>query len=445
MNKIYSLCIVIFLLHLAGCSKNGSNPDDGTVNTVNPASSSVIYEANPKLFSTNGALDAIADRLDNISELGADILWLMPVYEQGVLNAIGSPYCIKDYRKVNPDYGTADDLKNLVARAHDMGLRVILDWVANHTSWDNAWISEHKDWYTQDAGGNIISPEGMGWPDVADLNYSSQELRSEMIASMKYWIEETGIDGFRCDYAEGVPLDFWKTAIAELRAVKPDIIMLAEGGDSDLYTAGFDLLYGWSFASELDRLFSGSATPASLYSVHTEEYSGIPEGKMRMRYSTNHDLASAESPLQCYGGKEGAMAAFAISVMLPGIPMVYSSQEIGYSEALSFFDYNIMDWDSEPEYQSEYRDLLKVYKNTASLRSGNLKTYDTGNDAVSFCYQTSDGGVLFVIVNITGDDLTVKTPMERAGDGMSDAFTGEPVTLPSVLDLAPYQYMILKK
>ena len=423
---------------------NETNDKGPTPPAGSAANTSVIYEANPKLFAQSDALNAIEGRLDDILDLGADILWLMPIYEQGSLNAIGSPYCVRDYEAVNPEYGTLEDLKSLVSAAHDKGMRVILDWVANHTSWDNDWITDHKEWYTQDAGGNIISPEGMGWNDVADLNFDNRELRQAMTDAMVYWVREADIDGFRCDYAEGVPLDFWKEAITALRSEKSDLLMLAEGGESDLYSAGFDLVYGWSFASELEQLFQGKTTAQELYDTHLNEYKGIPDGKWRMRYSTNHDLASTASPITSYGGRDAALAAFVIASMLPGVPMVYSSQEIAYSSALSFFNYNILDWNSEPEYRAAYRDILAAYKATAELRGGTLKSYSM-TDAMSFCYQSADGGILLVVVSLSDEPKSVKTPMERVGDTLTNLIDGSTVTLGSVMDLDPYEYLILKK
>ena len=442
-RNLLFILVEVSLLHLCGCS-NETSDKEPTLPTGSAANTSVIYEANPKLFARNDALNAIEGRLDDILDLGADILWLMPIYEQGSLNAIGSPYCVRDYRAVNPEYGTLEDLRSLVATAHGKGMKVILDWVANHTSWDNDWITEHKEWYTQDAGGNIISPSGMGWNDVADLNFDNRELRQAMTEAMVYWVQEADIDGFRCDYAAGVPLDFWKEAITTLRNKKSDLLMLAEGGEAELYTAGFDLVYGWGFASDLEQLFQGRMTADELYATHQEEYKGVPDGKWRMRYSTNHDLAATASPITTYGGEDAALAAFVIASMLPGVPMVYSSQEIAYPNALSFFNYNLMEWDSEPEYRAAYRKILAAYKETAQLRSGTLKSYSM-TDAMSFCYQSADGGILLVIVSLSDEAKSVKTPMERVGDTLTDLIGGSTVTLGSVLDLEPYEYLILKK
>lgn len=433
------------LLHLfVGCSNDsGGGTDNPEPLPTEVGNEIVIYEANPKVFARTNALNAISARLDEIQGLGVNVLWLMPVYEQGVKNSVGSPYCVKDYKKLNTDYGTLDDLKSLVRKAHGKGMRVILDWVANHTAWDNAWI-QNKAWYTQDADGNIISPQGMGWADVADLNYSNTDMRAAMIEAMKYWVQTADVDGYRCDYAEGVPDDFWKQAIKDLKVIKgDDLLMLAEGGKAALYADGFDMVYGWSFTPKLQDVFAGKATLSALYEVHKQEYQSVPAGKQRLRYTTNHDLASELSPLVAYKNERGAMAAFVLASMLDGAPLIYSSQEIGYPQSFSFFGYQLMDWNAKPAYLNEYKQWMKVYKASAPLRGGALKTYETGK--VASLYHTAGDKGLFVVVNTSNEAQTMKIPIERTGDRVKNLLTNEVTTLPAALTLEAYQYYIWEK
>lgn len=443
IKKTLSLLTIISLslLHSSGCSNAGENEDIRHEQTA-AGIQFVIYEANPKVFATSGALSAITARLDEIKALGTDILWLMPVYEQGELKSVGSPYCVKDYRKINPEYGTDADLKELVETAHSKGMKVILDWVANHTAWDNGWI-QNKDWYTQDAGGNIISPEGTNWNDVADLNYSNTEMRQAMKDAMKYWISEFDIDGYRCDYAEGVPGDFWTDACAELRKIKgEELVMLGEGSLSSLYEYGFDIVYSWNFSDWVKELFDGKSTMSGLLANHNSDIAGVPEGACRMRYITNHDQASETSPVIKFKNADGALAAFVITSMMSDCIMIYSSQEIGYDKSLSFFTYHVMDWDGNPEYLGKYKKYMEIYKSSSEARRGSMKVYETGDMASIFHENGSEK--LLTAVNTKSTAIQAKMPMELSGSTMTNVLTGQQEKIPVTLDLQPYQYIIWK-
>ncbi len=439
--KTLLLFIMVSTPALAGCS-SGDHPDPLPPRVDETANEWVIYEVYPGLFEHRNAFNAIADRLDDIADLGVNVIWLMPIYEQGVENAFGSPYSVKDYKKVNADYGTLEELKSLVAKARSKNMKVILDWVANHTSWDNAWI-QNKEWYTRDASGNIVSPPGMNWADVADLDFSSREMRNAMLDAMKYWVTEVGVDGYRCDYAEGVPGDFWEEAISALKAIKKEeLVMLAEGGDVNLLSHGFDILYGWDFAYKLKDLYAGKITLNNLYDTHHREYQGVGEGQQRMRYSTNHDMASEESPIQSFKGEQGALSAFVMAVTMGGSPMIYSSQEIGYDQPLSFFRQNTVDWNSNPSYTSAYKKIMDIYTSSDALRKGTLRTFNTG-DVASFLRASQDEELL-IMVNPTSDAKEAKVPIEFAREDAIDLINNTSVTLPAAITLDPYQYTIWK-
>jgi len=441
---------VIFISILAALSLSAvscgndikpEGPDTGKEDLVlAPGNSMVIYEANPKVFASSDALKAIEGRLDEIQDLGVNVIWLMPIQQQGSKNAVGSPYCSRDFKSVNSSYGTLESLKSLVSKAHSMDMKVILDWIANHSSWDNNWITEHPDWYTKDANGNIISPAGMGWNDVADLNFNNKEMRAAMIDAMTYWVKEADIDGFRCDYADGVPADFWKEALDAVKTIDQDAVLLAEASDEKLLDCGFQMLYGWDFQSKLVDVFAGKRTVEKLYESHKGEYKNLDEGKDRLRFSTNHDKAMNEaSPITMYKGERGAMAAFVIAAYMGGIPLIYSSQEIGYAKTLSFFNNTILDWNSNPSYTEEYQKVMRAYTESVEARGGEMTLYNTGN-LVTIYYQ----GGLMVTVNTTGADVQVKTPMERSGDKAVDMMTGKQENIPAALSLGAYEYKIWK-
>lgn len=430
-----------FAFAALGSCKGGSHIDTGKKTENNQAEFVVFYEANPRIFAPSKSIEAISDRLESIKELGVDVLWLMPIHEQGIKNGIGSPYCVKDYKSVKASYGTLNDLKLLVSKAKGLGIRVIMDWVANHTSWDNLWITEHRDWYTQDTYGNIISPPGTGWTDVAELNFDNKAMRKAMIEAMVFWIKEAGVDGYRCDYVDGVPADFWEEAIEAIRAEKKDALMLAESSNKEIFKSGFDYIYGWPYQDALVKLFSGEGF-SDFIAIVKDEAGDLPQGKNIMRFITNHDKASEKSPINVYGGKQGALAAHVITSFIGGAPLIYSSQEIGYDRALSFFNDNIMEWSCDADYTKSYQNVMKAASATASIRSEGPVFYSTGK-VVSIFWKNGKEG-LFVLVNTENAKANLRTPIERVGDEAEDLISGTKTILPESIDIGAYEYYIWK-
>lgn len=423
-----------------GCDDEATMPANPTIPVATePGNEMVIYEANPRFFATENCLDAMTARLDDIKALGVNVLWVMPINEPGVENAIGSPYCVKDFKAVNSKYGTLADFKELVDAAHGKGMKVILDWIANHTAWDCAWTSEHKDWYEQDENGNIVSPSG--WADVAELNFDNTDMRATMIDAMLYWVRETGIDGYRCDHVDGVPVDFWTDAISQLRAINPNLIMLAESSDAAYFDADFDMNYGWTYASKIQDLFKGKITPAKLFEESAKELAKLPEGKKVMRYAINHDVAAENNVESLYGSARGEVAAFVLTTMLDGVPMIYSSQETSYTGTLSFFDYNPLDWNNGNA--AEYQKIMAAYAQSKDVRGGALYTYTTGK--VATFSRVSGDHSLIVMVNTSKDAATAKMPISVAGTSATDLISGTAETLPVTVDLEGYGYRIWMK
>ena len=453
MKKITFFILWCALLSACGngnsndANNQNSNSDqfyDAAFTNVPVPSDVVMYEANERVFAATASLNAIVRRLDDIRALGVNVLWLMPINEQGKQNAIGSPYSVKNYTKVEPEYGTLDDLRNLVKQAHSRDIAVIIDWVANHTSWDNEWI-KNKSWYTQDAQGNIVPPEGTGWNDVADLNYANAEMRKAMIEAMQYWIYEANIDGFRCDAADMIPADFWKQAIDELRKFEGrTILMLAEGARTDHYAAGFDMDYGWDFYDKIKKLYKGETSIANLYASHESEYAPIPAGKEKLRFITNHDESAWDAtPIALFGGEQGALSAFVLTATLGGSPLLYSTQEIGVASNIPFFTHTTINWSMNPELLAKYKKIMEVYNASEALKKGRLQTFNAADVACFYrLYQTH--GAL-VAVNVRNHAVTFSVPTQFAGQSFTNAFDNTTVTLPAIIAMEPHQYCIWTK
>ena len=439
MNKITSIIATVAALAATACTSYEidmpANPEPPTVGRE--VSSNVIYQANPRFFGENECLKALTAQLDRISGMDCDILWVMPVYETGELNGIGSPYCVRDFKALNPRYGTSADLKELVASAQSKGMKVILDWVANHTAWDCPWITQHPDWYVKDAQGNIVSPSG--WADVAQLDFSNPDLRSAMKDAMLYWVNTYGIDGYRCDYADGVPHDFWSSVITDLKAIEPELIMLAETSDTACYADGFDMIYDWNSAPTISSVFKGGK-PADTVKEAVSALDKVPDGKSILRYVFNHDVAAENNVATMYGSPEGVPAAYVVASMLNGTPMIYSSMDAeGLSGELSFFNYRTLDFSTA--LSDEYAAINEAFKASAEVRRGELTDYS--NSSVVCFTRSIPGQTLLVAVNTTGNTQKVRTPIVLAGSTMKNILDGSSVDIPYEIEIGPYAYTIM--
>lgn len=439
MNKIASFIATVAAFAATGCTSYEidmpANPAEPVIG--NEVSTNVIYQANPRFFGDNDCLKGLTRQVSRIAGMECDILWVMPVYEPGELNGIGSPYCIRDFKAVNPRYGTMTDLKELVNTAHSSGMKVILDWVANHTAWDCSWITEHPDWYVKDAAGNIVSPSG--WSDVAQLNFANADMRAAMKDAMIFWVEQLGIDGYRCDYADGVPHDFWSDVITALRAKNSDMIMLAETANPDYYADGFDMIYDWNSPTTISSAFNGGK-PADVVKEATEALAKVPDGKSILRYVFNHDVAAENNVATMFGAPEGVPAAYVLASMLNGTPMIYSSMDVeGLSGKLSFFNYMTLDFSTS--LSDEYKAINAAFKASAEVRRGELR--DFSNSSVVCFTRAIPGHNLLVAVNTTESEKSVKSPISLAGSTMTGLIDGKQVTVPVEISLEPYSYTIL--
>jgi glycosidase len=450
-TQLFCLCLLILI---SSCHKKDNPitvvvvPDppkaDFSKADIPITSDIVMYEINERAFSKAGNFAGVMARLDSIKALGVNVIWLMPVFPIGVTKSINSPYCTRDYNAVNAEFGTLDELKNLVKAAHKLKMAVVLDWVANHTSWDNPWIA-NKDWYTQDGSGNIIKPGGTNWQDVADLNFDNSVMRLEMIKSMKYWVTDVNIDGFRCDAADYVPFSFWKQAIDTMNNIpNRKVIMLAEGSRADHFQAGFQLNFGWDFFAKNKKIFKSSNSALGFYQTHQSEYASIPAGAHKLRFTSNHDeCAFDNTPEVLFGGLEASINAFMISAYMGGVPLLYNGQEVACPTKLPIFTKYAIDWSDNPDIFKQYKQIMAFRAAHPALRNGALDYYADA-DVVVFKRSNATDAVLF-FANIRSDAKIFDLPTALQNTTWTNGFTNQKITLGTQLSLIGNESLVLKK
>lgn len=403
-----------------------------------------LYQVNTRSFSKDGNFKGVTARLDSIKALGINVIYIMPIYPVGILKATNSPYATKDYDAVGSEFGTLDDLRELVDGAHKRKMAIILDFVANHTSWDHAWITQHPDWYQRDSTGKIVITHG--WRDVGQLNFKNNELRLALIKSMKGWIYRANVDGFRCDYADGPPADFWKQAFDTLRNIRTHkLLLLAEGSRSENFNAGFTYNFGFQFYGNLKRIYERNKSVKSIDTVNQREYKNAANWQGMVRYLTNHDVNSSDgTPIQLFGGKKGSMAAFVVVAYMKGVPMIYNGQEVGTPNRMIFpFTRTKIDWTINPDVTAEYKKLIAFRNKSEAIRRGELTSYSS-YDVCAFTKTLRNDKVL-VLSNLRNKAVVYTLPPELANTKWKNVFTGDKTLINKEVTIEPYQYIVLKQ
>lgn len=404
-----------------------------------------LYQINTRQFTAEGTFAAAQRELPRLRALGIDMLWLMPVQPIGVMHrkgTLGSPYAVRDYRAVNPEFGSDDDFARFVAAAHALDMRVLIDWVANHTAWDNPLLAEHPEWYARDVHGAPRSTPWHDWDDIIELDYAHAALRRYMTEAMVHWVQRFDIDGFRCDVADFVPTDFWVTARRALEAVKP-VFLLAEADARDLHMAAFDMTYTWGWFDAVAHACAGRGL-APLRGVYAGQAKSFPRDGMRLTFVTNHDKNAWDgTEFEIFG--DGVRAAIVLSVIGGGMPLVYNGQEAGNPRRLAFFERDPIDWRTH-EHGDLYARLIALKKQHPALWNAawgapveRLRASEA--EHVLALVRRRDGDIVLGLFNFSGAARRVRLEdvschgrfVDALGEGGALAFGPD-----TPIDLAPW-------
>ncbi len=409
--KAFSLRILISTIFLASCVFGQQQPSrDVSKETARSSQDwirdAVIYQIWERAYSQKGDFNAITNDLDRIKSLGVDVLWLMPIHPIGQVKkkgTVGSPYAVKDYYGINPDYGTSADLKRLINKAHKRNLKVIIDVVVNHTAWDNKLITEHPEFYKKNEKGEIVPPVP-DWADVAGLDYSKPDLRKYIIENLKSWIRDYDLDGFRCDVALFIPTDFWEQARAEVDKIKPNTVWLAEAEKPDLLVHAFDIDYAWNMHGTMTEVLQGSKPASALRKVWEEQAVTFPKSAIRMRFSDDHDERRAIVRF----GEKGALAAQTLAFTLDGVPLVYNGMEAGdtaESGAPALFEKLPIFWqiaERRPEFPRYYKAMIALRKSSLALRRGDVTWFRNSDENRVLTFSRRSGNEeMLVAINMS--------------------------------------------
>ena len=410
----------------------------------------VLYQINTRQFTAEGTLRAAEAHLPRLAEMGVDIVWLMPIHPIGAANrkgSLGSPYAVKDYRAINPDLGQAADLKSFVDRAHGLGMKVILDWVANHSAWDNPLTQSHPEWYLKSPEGTLMPPEGTDWSDVAAFDYAQPGLRAYMAGSLEYWVRAFGIDGYRADVAGYVPLDFWETVRAQINEIKP-VFMLAEWEQRDLHARAFDASYAWEWKETMQKIAQGTADAAAMRGYYAGQNVTWPRAAYRMVYTDNHDQNAWDGvAAEIYG--PAYPAALALSFAGTGIPLIHNGQEADLDHKLAFFEKDEIIW-REGRHAPLIRQLIALKTNEKALHNGRyggvlVDVPNSAPQAVFSFVREAGSSRVFAVFNLSDKPQQARFSLARHHGAYTDALTGQAAEFTSqspALSLPPWGFRL---
>ncbi len=420
------------------------------------AKNATMYEVNLRQFSKAGTFKAFEKEISRLKAMGVDIIWFMPIHPIGIEGrkdpknngkSMGSYYAVKDYKAVSSDYGTIEDFKSLVDTIHRAGMYVIIDWVANHTSPDNAWVKQNPEWYNKDSTGKIVPPVP-DWSDTADLNFDNQDMQNAMIDALKFWVSDCKIDGYRCDVAGMVPISFWNKVRPELKKINPNIFMLAEAWEPNLHTYAFDATYDWELHHVMNDIAKGKKDGLAINDYLAKIDTMYENDNIQLQFTSNHDENSWNgTEFERLGAGVEAFAVLAATIK--GMPLVYSGQESANKKRLEFFYKDAINWGNYSKKEF-YTTLLNLKHQNNALANGsqgaNVQRIKTDNDKHVLVFKRQkDTNEVVVVINLSNKPQ--KVIFEATKNDYTDAFTKKMVTLNEIntQTLKPYSYQILSK
>ena len=449
------LIILFFLTYTSAMSQQTDSryQPQKYVELTNPdwVKNATIYELNIRQFSQEGTFKAIEKQLPRLKKMGINIIWLMPVQPIGVVNrkgSLGSYYSVKDYLKVNPEFGTDADFRSLVKAIHAQEMYVILDWVANHSSWDNMLATQHPEWYTKSREGRFQPTPWRDYDDIIDFDYSQPGLRKYMTEALKFWVKEYDIDGYRCDVASFVPIDFWENARKELDAIKP-VFMLAEAEDKELHRRAFDATYNWTLWNILHQIAINNKSVKTLGEAYIAEHVSIfPKEGIRMNFIDNHDKNSWEGNQYSNFGP-ALKAATVFTTMMDGMPMVYNGQEAGLNRSLLFFEKDPIVW-TKHENEALYTTLFALKHKNQALWNGNrggemVRIMNDKMDQIISFVREKNGDKVITLINLSREKVQVSFDTSYDAGTYINLFSGKPqqISKKITLTMEAWEYLVL--
>lgn len=454
-NSILSLFVILFgLTFFHSQTKDPRYQPKEYVQIKHPewSKNATIYEVNLRQYTNEGTFRSFESHLQRLKKMGVDIIWLMPIHPIGEKNrkgGLGSYYSVKDFRGINPEFGTMQDFKNLVNKIHSMGMYVIIDWVGNHSAWDNPLATTHPHWYTKTRSGNFQPTPWYDWDDVIDFDYDNPDFRKYMTESLKFWVKEANIDGYRADVAGFIPVDFWENARAELDQIKP-VFMLAEWESRDLYKKSFDMTYSWTLFDKLKDATTQNKGIAGLVEYLSHDVNSVPKNAYRMVFTDNHDMNSWNgTPQKNFG--DGLKTSIVFTGVVNGMQLCYSGQEAGLNRSLKFFDKDPIEW-KDHENEVLFSKLFHLKHENQALWNGKyggemIRVVNDHQDRVVSFYREKNQDAVLPIFNFSDKTVEVNLDTQYFQGKYRELFTEKNFDIKekTMLNLEPWSYLVLVK